>query len=100
MAGSDSASPDYLPLAEIEVDAVLPRPNGFVMDGQGADGANYRLEMHLDHPIDRRTQQVLGEILSQSEWRILRRTTPSSIAALRRARATRPKATPGQSDSR
>ncbi|HET7038927.1 MAG TPA: hypothetical protein VFH97_03510 [Gemmatimonadales bacterium] len=100
MAGPDSASQDYVPLAEIEVDAVLPRPSGFLLEGQGADGANYRLELHLDHPVDRRTQQVLGEILSQSEWRVLRRATPSPIAALRRARATRPKARPGQPDSR
>jgi hypothetical protein len=70
------------------------------MEGQGADGAHYRLELHLDHPVNRRTQQVLGEILSQSEWRVLRRTAPSPIAALRRARAARPKARPGQSDSR
>jgi hypothetical protein len=100
MSGPDSASLDYVPLAEIEVDAVLPRADGFLIEGQGADGANYRVEMHLDHPVDRRTQQVLGEILSQSEWRVLRRTTPSPMAALRRARATRPKARPGQSDSR
>jgi hypothetical protein len=43
--------------------------------------------MHLDIPVDRRTQTILGEMLAQSEWRILRRaTTPLSRARTRTKR--------------
>jgi hypothetical protein len=90
-------NPEFIPLAEVEVDAVAPSAEGFVLDGQGADGAQYRLELHLDVPVDRRTRQVLGGLLSQSEWRILRRSAPAPLAALRRARAA---AKTRQSDSR
>jgi hypothetical protein len=80
-------SPDFLPVAEIEIDAVVPGREGFVLDGRGADGADYRLELHLDMPLDQRTRAVLGELLSQSEWTIQRRSGPSGLAALRRERA-------------
>jgi hypothetical protein len=99
MTGPGSTNPEFIPLAEVEVDAVVSSAAGFVLDGQGADGAQYRLELHLDHPVDRRTKQVLGELLSQSEWRILRRTTPSPLVALRRERA-RARTRTRQSDSR
>ena len=92
-------NPEFISLAEVEVDAVVPSNEGFVLDGQGADGAQYRLELHLDVPVDRRTRQVLGGLLSQSEWRILRRADRSPLAALRRERA-RSTAKTRQSDSR
>jgi hypothetical protein len=64
---------DYLPVAEIEVDSVETTPTGFILRGSGADQAEYRLDMHLDLRVDPKTRTVLGEILSQSEWRIWRR---------------------------
>lgn len=87
MSDSDHPVPEFLPVAEIAIDAVVPSPSGFLLEGAGADGAQYRLEMHLDLPVDRRTRQVLGELLSQSEWRVLRRTVGSPLTNLRRERA-------------
>jgi len=52
---------------------VEPARSGFVLRGFGADSAEYRLDLHLDMPVDPKTQTVLGGILSQSEWRIWRR---------------------------
>jgi hypothetical protein len=43
--------------------------------------------MHMEIPVDRRTQTVLGELLAQSEWRISRRaTTPLQRPKSRRTR--------------
>ncbi len=63
----------YVSVANLEVTTVRPDPRGFQLQGLGADGADYLLEMHLDMPIDQRTRVVLGEMLSQSEWRVFRR---------------------------
>jgi hypothetical protein len=63
----------YVPVANVEVTAVMPQSAGFRLQGVGADGADYLMEMHLDMPIDQRTRAVLGEILSQSEWVLYRR---------------------------
>ncbi len=63
----------YVPVANLEVTAVVPQSAGFRLQGIGADGADYLMEMHLDMPIDQRTRAVLGEILSQSEWVLHRR---------------------------
>ena len=63
----------YVPVASVEVTAVMPQSAGFRLQGVGADGADYLMEMHLDMPIDQRTRAVLGEILSQSEWVLHRR---------------------------
>ncbi len=63
----------YVPVANLEVTAVVPQPAGFRLQGIGADGADYLMEMHLDMPIDQRTRAVLGEMLSQSEWVVHRR---------------------------
>ena len=76
------AEEGYVVVVDIEVDSVRPEPAGFTLQGRGADRAEYRLEMHLDIPVDRRTQTVLGEMLAQSEWRILRR----AATPLRRTR--------------
>jgi hypothetical protein len=70
-------SKDMVPVADIEIDAVQPTRSGFVLAGQGNDGAEYRLEMQMDMPIDQRTRTVLGEILVQSEWRLWRRAPRS-----------------------
>ncbi len=69
---------DYVPVADIEVEAVRPERAGFVLQGRGADRADYRIEMHLEIPVDRQTQTVLGEILAQTELRI-RRRAPASM---------------------
>jgi len=74
---------NFLPVAEVQVDAVQAAQGGFVLRGSGKDAAEYRFDVHFDMPVDRRTHAVLGEILSQSEWRIWRRAP----ALLRRPRA-------------
>lgn len=80
MATVNEPDSDFLPVAELEVDSVEPARSGFVLRGFGADSAEYRLDMHLDMRVDPKTQTVLGEILSQSEWRIWRRA-PRQIRA-------------------
>lgn len=77
----------FVAVVDIEIEAVQPGRSGFVLQGRGADRAEYRLEMHMDFPVDQRTQTVLGEMLAQSEWRILRRAvSPLSRTNPRRTR--------------
>ena len=64
-------APEFQRLAEIQVDLVKPERNGFTLSGQGADRAEYRLDVHFDMPLDARTRAVLGELLAQSELSIL-----------------------------
>lgn len=64
----------YVPVAHLQIDAVRPRPSGFVLRASGEDAAEYLVELHLDLPINDRTRTVLGEMLSQSEFRVWRRT--------------------------
>ncbi len=73
----------------MDVDAVQPGRSGFILLGRGRDRADYRLELRLDMPIDQRTRAVLGELLSQSEWRILRRA-PQPFNARQRRSAGKP----------
>jgi hypothetical protein len=75
---------DYVTVADLEIDAVRPVSAGFVLEGRGADSADYLLEIHLDMPIDRRTRTVVGELLSQSECRV-RRRAPRRLRSRRRA---------------
>jgi len=72
---SPAAEPDheFVSVAEVEIDAVQPGRSGFILTGRGQDRAEYRLEMELEMPVDQRTRAVLGELLAQSDWRILRR---------------------------
>jgi hypothetical protein len=77
----------FVPVADIEMEAVLPARSGFRLEGRGADGAAYQLELHLDLPVDQRTRQVLGELLAQSELKISRKVGEASLASLRRERA-------------
>ena len=79
--------PGFQRLADIEVDLVKPERNGFALMGQGADRADYRLEVHFDMPLDARTRAVLGELLAQSELTISRRPPPVPPRARRRDRA-------------
>jgi hypothetical protein len=73
MSPEEKVEEGYVSVAEVEIDAVQPDRTGFVLTGRGQDRADYRLEMVLEMPIDQRTRAVLGELLAQSEWRILRR---------------------------
>ena len=66
----------FEPFANIEIDAVSPSSHGITLTGQGADRAEYRLDMHFDLPLDPRTRTVLGELLSQSEVTLYRRGAP------------------------
>jgi hypothetical protein len=66
-------------LAVIEIDAVTPSSRGFTLTGQGMDRAQYRLDLHFDHPLDGRTRTVIGELLAQSDLTISR--GPSAPAA-------------------
>ncbi len=85
-------SPDgSVPVANVEVTAVMPQTSGFRLQGIGADGADYLMEMHLDMPINQRTRAVLGEMLSQSEWVVYRRAQVPLKKQKRR--------TPAQSES-
>jgi hypothetical protein len=73
MAGDQQPDDDFLPVAEVEVDAVQSTRAGFLLRGSGKDSAEYRLDVHFDMPVDHKTHAVLAEMLSQSEWRIWRR---------------------------
>jgi hypothetical protein len=64
-------------VADVPIDEVRSTPDGFVMQGRGTDLLGYRLEMHLDWPVDQRTKKVLGEILSQAEVKVMRWRSPS-----------------------
>lgn len=79
--------PRFVSVADIEIDAVVPSKSGFRLEGRGADGADYEVALHLDMPVDQRTQQVLGELLSQSDLKISRKAEASPLASLRRERA-------------
>ena len=80
--------PDYQRLVEIEVDAVAPKPHGFTLMGEGADQAQYQLDIRFEMPLDPRTRTVLGELLSQSALTISRRA-PEGLASSLRARRER-----------
>lgn len=67
--------PGFQSLLEIEIDAVTPSRRGFTLTGQGADRAEYRLDVHFELPLDPRTRKVLGELLTQSDVRIARRNS-------------------------
>lgn len=73
MPPTDQPASDYVSVAEVEIDAVHPGRNGFILTGRGSDKADYRLEMELELPVDQRTRSVLAELLAQSDWRIQRR---------------------------
>ena len=84
--------PQYEPLAEIEVDAARPEPQGFTLTGQGPDHTEYQLDLRFAMPLDPRTRTVLGELLSHSDLIISRRSAGGIAAALRarRERAHKP----------
>jgi len=67
--------PAFQSLAEILIDAVTPSRRGFTLTGQGADRAEYRLDVHFELPLDPRTRKVIGELLTQSDVTIARRNS-------------------------
>ncbi len=67
-------------VADIPIDAVRSTAAGFVLEGRGADRGDYRLELHFDLPVDARTRKVLGELMSQAEVRVSRRTAAPADA--------------------
>ena len=79
----------YVPVAEIEIDTVVPARAGFRLDGRGADGTDYRVDLHLDLPLNQQTNRVLGELLSQCELKISRKRGPSLRRPARLAHAGR-----------
>ena len=70
-----------VPLAQIEVDAARPEPQGFTLTGQGPDHAEYQLDLRFEMPLDPRTRTVLGELLSHSDLTISRRAPGGSALA-------------------
>jgi hypothetical protein len=82
--------PAYEPLAEIEVDAVRPGAQGFMLTGQGPDHTEYQLDLRFEMPLDSRTRSVLGELLSHSDLIISRRTAGGLAQALRQRRNRAP----------
>jgi hypothetical protein len=68
----------YALVAEIPIDAVRSTTAGFVLEGRGADRGDYRIELHFDLPVDLKTRKVLGELMSQAEVRLSRRTAAAS----------------------
>jgi len=68
-----------------------PTSSGFVLSGRGKDGADYRLEVTLEMPMDAKTRSVVAELLSQSDFKLSRPTRPS----LRSGPASRKNATAG-----
>jgi len=81
---------NYEPLAEIEVDAVRPDAQGFMLTGQGPDHAEYQLDLRFEMPLDLRTRTVLGELLSHSDLTISRRAPGGLARALRERRNRAP----------
>ncbi len=64
---------EYIPVADVEISSVRPERGGFTLQGRGADRADYRIDLELEVPVDQRTRSVLGELLSQSRWRVSRK---------------------------
>ncbi len=73
MTPAEAQSQGFVRVADVEVEAVRPGTQGFVLDGRGADRSDYRLEMEFEMPLDSRTRSVLGELLTQSRWKLSRR---------------------------
>ena len=82
--------PQYEPLAEIEVDAARPEPQGFMLTGQGPDHVEYQLDLRFEMPLDSRTRSVLGELLSHSDVIISRRAPGGLVAEIRQRRNRAP----------
>ncbi len=79
---------DLVMVADIEVTEVEPGRTMLQMKGTGADRSDYRIELHLEVPMDRTTRTALGELLAQSDlrvWRSVKNTLKSRRLRLKRA---------------
>ena len=63
---------DLIMVADIEVIEVEPGRTTLQMRGTGADNSDYRMELHVEVPMDRTTRTALGELLAQSDLRVWR----------------------------
>jgi hypothetical protein len=72
----DQSGDPFEAVAIVSVDEVRASGAGFVLAGRGTDQQDYRVELHFDVPVDAKTRKVLGELLSEAELRVLRRTPP------------------------
>ncbi len=86
MNSSQTTEDGFIKVADLQVDTVRLERSGFILQGRGADRAEYRIEMHLDIPVDKKTKSVVGEMLAQSELRVLRRAKNPILQAARRKR--------------
>jgi len=68
----------FEPITTVAIDAVTPSDRVFTLTGEGADRAEYRLDVHFDLPLDPLNRTVLGELLSQSDLTISRRASRNS----------------------
>jgi hypothetical protein len=82
-----SKNNDLIMVADIEVTEVEPGRTTLQMRGTGADNPDYRMELHLEVPMDRTTRTALGELLAQSDLRVWR--SPKASIKARRFRAKR-----------
>ncbi len=73
MTPQEQVASGYVKVAEAEVDSVRPARGSFVLEGRGADRADYRLELLLEIPVDEPTRRVVGELLTQCQWRLSRK---------------------------
>lgn len=71
------ATEEFDLVADVPIEEVRATRDGFVLHGRGVDRQGYRLELHIDWPVDAKTKAVLGEILSQTELKILRWRAPA-----------------------
>ena len=61
-------------VADIPIEEVRTAAATVVLQGHGTDHQEYRLELHFDIPVDAKTRKVLGELMSQLDIRLSRRT--------------------------
>jgi hypothetical protein len=76
---------ELIMVADIQVTEVEPGRTTLQMRGSGADNSDYRMELHLEVPMDRTTRTALGELLAQSDLRVWR--SPKTSLKERRFRA-------------
>ena len=70
----DQSGDRFEVVAVVSVEEVRASGAGFVLAGRGTDRQDYRVELRFDVPVDAKTRKVLGELLSEVELRVLRRT--------------------------
>jgi hypothetical protein len=83
-----NSNKDLIMVADIEVTEVEPGRTTLQMRGSGADNSDYRMELHLEVPMDRTTRTALGELLAQSDLRVWRSAKPSLKARRFRVKGT------------